>query len=485
MIMNKRNAYFIAACMLLLPVFGTAQTVLSVTPNGNQPAKVNVQVDNIALDNRTSMMAQPGNSKAPRKVVWIEYGDGEFTTSPETEHFFFRNEKTTFPFMLVKTTGIYDKGGKPPRHTAKPVASLLGDRVSRGNMVLEENAGEDVRITPNVFDVLPGDTMMVALSYRKPAASPTGLYRLLFFYNNNGMNIFEPVQPGGRYRLTGSDGQRIDVPFVRVHHGETVIVPDQLPQPIYEQYRDRFRSSGYLVFNIPVNDNREHHIFLTLVPRNNLKGNENYAAGMDAVLLPPDNSPPKTFNYLSRVAGSLASHDPNWQEVIPKCIVLPKANQEMKHHIHFQNTGAGPARKVKVKTAYPTGLSGNDINVTGWAIGGIRNNPNFQLTIDRSLPDSIVFEFVYNPANTGKVLYGAAELPDAPVNAKTMGDIYFSCTAKPGTPNTMSSGTSIYFDDNEAVKTEAATVEFKKCCDCDKDCKQKGKFWKWLWCKDC
>lgn len=480
--MKKKNIYLFTA-LLLSPVYIMAQTVLSVTPNGTQPPKVNVQVDNVLLDNRTSMMTAPGNNRSPRKVVWIEYGDGQFTTSPETEHYFYRNERTAFPFMLVKSTGIYEQGGKPPKHTTKPVGSLLGDRITPGNIVLE-NGNEDVRITPNVFDILPGDTMMLALTYRKPATAPRGLYRLLFFYNNNGMNIFEPVKPDGRYPLKGEDGQRIAVPYVRLHNGEEPVSPDRLPQPVYEQYRDRFRSSGYLVFNIQLDDNNEHHIFLTMVPRHDLKGSENYAAAMDALLLPPDNSPPKMYNYTSRLS-SLASHDPNWQEVFPKCIVLPKTGQEMKHHIHFQNTGAGPARRVKVKTAYPGGLTGNDITVTGWAIGGVRNNPNYQLNIDRSLADSIVFEFIYNPANTGKVLYGAAELPDAPVNAKTMGDIYFSCKAKPGTPNTMNSATSIYFDDNEAVKTEEAKVEFKKCCDCDKDCKQKGKFWKWLLCKEC
>lgn len=482
--MKNRNIYIIAAMVqIVAPVWGVAQTVLSVTQNGNQPPKINVQVDNVTLDNRTSMMSAPGNNKSPRKVVWIEYGDGQFTTSPETEHFFYRNTKTTFPFMLVKATGIYDQGGKPPKHSTKPVSSLLGDKMSPGNIVFD-NTNEDVRITPNVFDVMAGDTMMVALTYRKPANAPRGLYRLLFFYNSKGI-IFEPINPDGRYPLRNEEGQRIAVPYVRTHNGELAVAPDRLPQPAYEQYRDRFRSSGYLVFNIELNDDNEHHIFLTMVPRHDLKGGENYKADMDAILLPPDNSPPKAFNHSSRLLGSLASHDPNWQEVFPKCIVLPKANQEMKHHVHFQNTGAGPAKRVKVKTAYPTGLAGNDITVTGWAIGGVRNNPNYQLNIDRSSADSIVFEFIYNPANTGKVLYGAAELPDAPVNAKTMGDIYFTCKAKPGTPNTMNSGTSIYFDDNEAVKTEEAKVEFKKCCDCDKDCRQKSKFMKWLLCKEC
>ncbi|MBL7726059.1 MAG: hypothetical protein JNM68_00155, partial [Dinghuibacter sp.] len=46
--------------------------------------------------------------------------------------------------------------------------------------------------------------------------------------------------------------------------------------------------------------------------------------------------------------------------------------------------------------------------------------------------------------------------------------------------------TSIYFDNNEAVKTEETKVEFKKCCDCDKDCdKYKSRFMKWLMCKEC
>jgi hypothetical protein len=51
----------------------------------------------------------------------------------------------------------------------------------------------------------------------------------------------------------------------------------------------------------------------------------------------------------------------------------------------------------------------------------------------------------------------------------------------------MHSGTSIYFDENEAVKTNDTKVEFKKCCDCDNDCniKSKSKFARWLFCKNC
>lgn len=484
--MNKKKLYGILLCAGIFvqsPAF--TQTLLNITPGNGQdaPVKINVQVDDRLLDNRTAAISAPGN-KTPRRVAWIEYGDGQFTTSPESEYQFYDNARSSFNLMLVKSTGIYDQGGKPPKHTAKPRPRGGSRQMMAGNMVLDD-ARESVRITPNVFDVLPGDTMFTALTYRKPANSPDGIYRLLFFYNFDGMAVFEPIRPGAVYPVGGEPGQNYSVPFIRTHNGEQIIAPDQLPENIFAQYRPRFRSSGYLVFNIPLNDNREHHVFLTLVPRKNIKVSENLLAGMDIILVPPDNSTPKAYNFLSRIS-NLPSHDPNWQEVFPKCIVLPKKNQEMKHHIHFQNTGPGPARSVRVKTSLPTGLTANDIEVTGWSIAGVRNNPDFQLVVTRTMPDSIEFTFSYDQRSTRKVLYGATELPDAPVNAKTMGDIYFTCRAKPGTPNIMVSGTSIYFDNNEAVKTEETKVEFKKCCDCDKDCdKYKSKLMKWLMCKEC
>ena len=484
--MKNRNLYILFVfTQLLTPIFTGAQTVLSVTAgSGSQPPKVNVQVDQVILNNTTSAISQPGN-KSPRSVVWIEYGDGQFTTSPETNHQFYQNNKSSFSMMLAKSTGIYAQGSRPPKQTARSVSSLAGSQIMPGNIVFADNTSESIHITPNVFDVVPGDTMMVALTYRKPERAPAGLYRLLFFYNYEG-NVFEPMKPLNVYPLREDNGQPVAVPYVRTHNGEQLVGTDGLPEDIYLQYRNRFKTSGYLIFNMQLDDNREHHIFLTMMPRKDISAGENLLPVMDAVLLPPDKSPPRVYNHTSRLASDLASHDPNWQEVYPKCIVLPKKNQEMKHQIHFQNTGAGPARKVTVKTSLPTGLTGNDINVTGWAIGGVRNNPLYTLNVIRTALDSIVFEFIYDPNSTGKVLYGAAELPDAPVNAKTMGDIYFTCKAKPGTPNTMKSGTSIYFDNNEAVKTEETKVEFKKCCDCEKDCKKyKSKFLKWLLCKEC
>jgi hypothetical protein len=487
--MYKKTKHISKAVLLLAmgltQVKGFAQTLLRTkTGADGAPSQVMVSVDNTTLSNATSQVSKPG-SKTPRKIVWIEYGDGQFTTSAESEHSFYDNEQSNFPVMLVKSTGIYDKGGKPPRHSAKkipPAAKTKKYALAASSVFYSRN--EHVRITTNAPDVQGGDTMMVALSYRRPPDAPPGTYYLLFFYNMEGMEVFEPMKPGSAYSLYNDEGEMMKVPYLRTHFGEELIAPKKLPGEWYDMYRRNFKW-GHLVFTMNMNDDREKHIFLTLVPRKNITGSENMQAAMDAVLIPPDKKP-RTFNYASRLVGQLASHDPNWQEVFPKCIVLPKKNQEMKHHIHFQNTGLGPAKRVTVKTAIPTGLTAQDIEVTGWSVAGQRNNPDFQLKIDRSRSDSIVFDFTYDPRNTRIVLYGAIDLADAPVNPKTMGDIYFTVRAKPGTPNIMTSGTAIYFDDNEAVLTEETRVEFKKCCDCDKDCdKYKNRFMKWLLCKDC
>jgi hypothetical protein len=463
-----------------------AQTTANISPAApGKPSKVNVKVDNQVLNNQSSNISQPGN-KNPRNIVWVEFGDGQFTTSPESMHSFFLNDASGFPFMLIKSTGIYAKGGRPPKHTVKKVPAQ-----NKSNLLIPEpsvfyNRNENVRIIPNVFDIAAGDTMFYALSYRKPENAPNGLYRLLFFYNQNRMSVFEPIKPFGFYRVF-DEGTAIPVPFVRTHFGETLIKPNELPEMLFKSFKKEFDQSGYLVFNINLTDSREHHIFLTMIPHANIPDNANLKASMNLLLIPPDNNL-EQYEFNSRLIGNLASHDPNWQEVNPKCIVLPKKNQEIKYQVHFQNTGLGPARSVKIKTALPDGVRAEEIEVTGWSIGGIKNNPNYHLNIERNANDSILFDFVYDQNNTRIVLYGAVDLPDAPVNPKTMGDIYFKCLAKPGTPNNeMHSGTSIYFDENEAVKTNDTKVEFKKCCDCDNDCniKSKSKFARWLFCKNC
>jgi uncharacterized repeat protein (TIGR01451 family) len=479
--------YLISASIIIIlfAIKGKAQTVTKITEaEKDKPTRVTISVDNKDLNNSTSNISKPGN-KSPREIVWVEYGDGQFTTSPETEHLFFQNSSSLCDFMIVKSTGIYAKGGRPPKQTVKQIpAKNKSTKLITGNSVFYNNE-EDVRITPNVLDISAGDTMLYALSYRKPRNAANGLYKLIFFYNTNNTTIYEPIKVHGNYKV--NDGYKnLMVPYIRTHHGEQLIKPNELPENIFNNYNQDFKQSGYLIFTVNINDDAERNIFLTMVPRANLPENANVKASLNLILIPPDNKIQK-YNFNSRMLSNLASHDPNWEEVFPKCIVLPKKNQELKYQVHFQNTGLGPAKKVIVKTAIPSGLSAREIEVTNWSIGGVENNPNYHLNINRETKDSIVFEFVYDAKNTKIVLYGAVDLPDAPVNPKTMGDIYFRCNVHPGVPDVINSGTSIYFDDNEAVQTNDTKVEFKKCCDCEKDCniKSNNKFVKWLLCKDC
>ncbi|MBL7728734.1 MAG: hypothetical protein JNM68_13650, partial [Dinghuibacter sp.] len=133
--MNKKKLYGMVLCagiFVQLPAF--TQTLLNITPGAdpNAPVKINVQVDDRLLDNRTAAIAQPGN-KTPRRVAWIEYGDGQFTTSAESQYQFFDNARSSFNLMLVKSTGIYDQGGKPPKHTAKPRPRGTSRQMMSGN----------------------------------------------------------------------------------------------------------------------------------------------------------------------------------------------------------------------------------------------------------------------------------------------------------------------------------------------------------------
>jgi uncharacterized repeat protein (TIGR01451 family) len=472
---------------LLLPFIANvllAQTTATIgNLNSNGASSIDINIDNT---NAAASVGSITNNKTPRNIVWIEYGDGQFSMDPQRAHYFYNNPNSNCNLFYIKSTGIYAKGGKPPKQAAKKIpAKNLNNKAVKGLSVFAEDESEDVKITPSVPDIVAGDTMVYALSYRKPATAPSGNYKLIFFYNKDGQKIFKKVLPEKTYMVRDGN-EKMPLPFLRTHNKESLTAPTSLPAKNYVALKSDFDKSDYLVMNVNITDNEAHTIFVTMVPLENTKQANKQITSLDLLLVDPDNNIKKA-GYAAKTLGKLAPHDPNWQEAIPTCLVLPKRNQEINYQIHFQNIGAGPATKVVVKTAIPSGLLASEVIVTNWAIGGIMNNPKYSLNVDKSRADSIVFEFLINPNATDKILYGTYGLSDAPVNPKTMGDIYFKCYAKPTVPNIIKSGTSIYFDTNEAVQTNETKVEFKKCCDCENDCniKTKSKFVQWLMCKDC
>jgi hypothetical protein len=190
-------------------------------------------------------------------------------------------------------------------------------------------------------------------------------------------------------------------------------------------------------------------------------------------------------------------HDPNFETVRPTCLELPKKTADtLRYHIHFQNTGRGPASMVRVATSIPYMANISKIrlelsNRLRFKVAGSMSVTGYNCSwIINPTADSIIFTFTHTSI---AVLNGFTNFTDE----TTMGDIWFNIPMDANVGSVLLSRSSIVFESTSGsvthyqppVITNEARSEYKvRCgeCDCKKDpCKKRNRFWQWLLCKKC
>jgi hypothetical protein len=428
------------------------------------------------------------NAAPPRlnakRIVWLEFGDGKFTMNDTPVHVY----RSTAPVdAVLKLTGLYDDGGRPPK-----------GRVTRftppttGNSFIEPNILADkqfVKITPNIGDIVPDDPMYFAVSYKKNQdIKQEYTWKLVFTYNTDvagvAGRVFETTNPAALM----NDGPA-SAPMARMHNAET-INNDNTIRAAVRNHLGLPGTADFMVWDLPnFNDTLdERTVFVTLNPMISPQITSGHTP-VNAYLVPFDrlngriiNDGVSSFSQMLAI-NTTGPHDPNWEVVQPTCLVLPKAGQELKYQVHFQNTGAGDATlQVRVATKLPYGITPAMVNVTGATLAGESfpinspfgsgpfNSNSYQLHVDRSKSDSIIY--LFTARTSGYYLCGISRLLNPWCDNRTMGDVFFKFNAIPAVPNILTSRSSIYFDTEPAVVTEEARAEFKKCC---KPCNCDGK----------
>ena len=480
------KVYIIITICALLNLSVTAQDFKVIGTSGTT-----VNYDIKLPEDAEPWMAVSSGTGTPRSsegkkatTVFIEFGDGTFSFLSNGKHDFLN--ATPNRGIITKTTGIYTGGGKPPAHR---VDRPMSGTTPYTSMNIIPGISDNLAIIPNIGSVLARDTMIFVVTYK---LTDSGRSLLLLFNDNLAKNVFENVTVGQTMvdEVTGKSAN-----FLRTYSDER----ETTSASISTVNTIRTNNSQYvnaLVLNNLNNDGNEHNVFITLIPKENLLSSYVSETTIKAILVGNRGK----FGIIATTEKTITlpivdkSHDPNYITVKPACMLLPKAGKELDYHIHFQNTGTGPASKVRVAVKIPDNVNMNtDIKYeASWY--------KMQFgTIDHAGPyinstnDSLVFTFV---SNSGAItLEGMTATPTNMCSQTTMGDIWFKVKTNNSMPDNLFAQVSILFynsDPNEppnkAVLTNVALAQFRECCDCNQSCdpcKKKKGLWKWLFCKKC
>jgi hypothetical protein len=359
------------------------------------------------------------------------------------------------------------------------------------------NVSDNLYIQSITRDFLIDDTIQFALHYKKP--TNINVKKVAFLYNSHPNRTFIPIDDPrlDKEKLPNAlfPNSTLNISQVRLHHSE---VPSKASNTFLDNYNSEFETAfqNGIVFEIGTGAQPNNYIFLTLFTESYIDIGENenfkllYLGDKDNVI----------ESYESNLVNhkGLGSHDPNYEKVIPSCLVYPTdAGKDLNYEVHFQNVGKGPALEIVTTTTLPIGYIFSDVLNFQWQVSNMPNNSRYNVSTRTNANNSLVVQFNKNVA-TDSILSGTQGMPDPLNNKTTMGGFTFTLKAKQpllAMPNQLNSFTSIVFDSNPPVLTDSAIIRVRKCCTCQepsrngntKNCKlcRKSKFIKWLFCKDC
>ncbi len=421
-------------------------------------------------------------------VIWLEYGDGGFTTKDSSE----RDWRNMIYSPFLSVTPLYDtlrgkdltdlKLGDPV--TEPPMSASL--KTNDVEMILGDSG---IRITPSLFDIVPGDRMTFALTYKsKPQYKFTGAdfisgkHYIVLLYNYQDQPVFEKIDGTGSISI---DGKNFDI--IRKFHGEKVLSEEQVTaDPALDSLirrNGKFGSRIVLSMSASAISPYEQNIFITAMPQADLKLLRKGSATTVKVLLIAENGTNISYKLIDSITLNnmplRLSHDPNALTAFQQCLVLPKKQQQLSYRVDFQNTGRGAADKVRINVMLPKGILPSTAITDSVFFAGRRSDRCCSIL---SADDrSGILTLLIDPGQcnaTGMrniVLSGTDGLRNPIADPSTMGSVYFSITATADVEDTIRVIAGIDFhskartDPNlweKTVWTKPALTVYKATCDC-------------------
>lgn len=395
--------------------------------------------------------------------IWLESGTGFFTTNPLIAYPV-SGVQSHIPFML--STNTYDTTKNPPTSIVFQNMNFVNTGGNNSFSQILNDVG--VKITPNNFDIVPGDFMAFALTYKTyslkndPVKKQDSLFKLYFFYNNN--RSFLPVSQTRKDTVIGSNPV---LNFCRTHNGETPNYDPRLPNSSINNQNFQH----WICYSIPRNDDFEKTVFVSMLPFGDLEIGK--SGSVYAVLTDNAGNTIGT-DIISNMPFSPA-HDPNYLVQQPFCLLLPKKEYPFNYTVHFQNTGAGDATEVKVVVHLPKGLDPASLTLKKASFAGEDYTATIKSKPFKVIGDSLEIIFI---SSGSRYLKGTINSSSPSTDPQTMGDVLFTIKSTPNTDDSLKAYANIYFRSEhpssnidkdgyeQPVTTNIAVTRYKDCCDC-------------------
>ncbi len=511
-----RSYYFIATVLFMhisgssagqvqLPVKinDTAITDLMQSPL-NSPAWATTPNAIVTPDFSSRGDARAAAEARGKFKIWLEYGDGGFTTSDNSVR---KSGTARYPAQLM-VQPLYDTSkGKDGTITR----SMLNTRTSGAARLSDNdnpllNSGRSIQLTPSSAGIVLGEPLALAVTY-KPQASkkvftanmPSIKYYAVIYYNNNRFDVFNTLSKNAVTAFNYSKGNTLN--NVRIFANQSL--PDATPAlpAMPAGYRDSFVVE--LATEQAVDGVRERNFFVTLKATGDttVLQQGQYSSIMVKMVGVQDGVPTVIDSDTLFNMSLERAFDPNHITVTPACFLLPREGKLLTYRVEFQNLGKGDADQVKIAVKRPEGVdpasftivsvnyAGNNVSI----VNNTGNDPKVMFKhvyVATSNTDTFYFASAGDP---GVLLRGTNVSADALTNPLTMGEIVFTVKTTANIKDRMECSANILFHSKgfEATDWEppvptntALTVVKEKACECDntciKDCyKLLGLCWYW------
>jgi hypothetical protein len=446
----------------------------------------------------TPIVNPAGRSSSDEKGlcnIWLEYGDGGFTTKPYST----RNLRTTQSSPYLFFVPLYDtskgKDGFITRMMATgslPTGTPSNSKSANDSLLLGNN---NIKITANNYSIVKGEPKVLALTYRiKPPmrrdapfiASRKGVtHYVVLYYNRNNKAVFNPIATGSSSTLRYTTaGTTTTMPDVRLFNGD-VLAPEDAAglSAAAEGYGNKL-VIALGAFNDSASSQDEGNIFITLKTRTG----KNF--------IPVGDSSSILVKYFAVADGQSAdlgsdqlsnmyiadSFDPNHLDQSPSCFVLPKGNKQLQYALYFENVGEGPADMVRILFHRPQGLENAALNVQSIQYAGravnIADAPftyRYSQTADKKVD---TFFIQPNTSDVLQMLLGTGQPGGGGAGSK--GCIRFTLAVSAETPDSLISYAENQFHshfgswENAIATNTAKTVYREKECECNDTCIDSG-----------
>lgn len=481
--MKQKLLCSIISCAVLLGNVCEGQTVKQ---QPNSPYKFYVDpaiISSSSFVQSTQPGAAPASPQAMLgdRIMWLEYGDGGFTTNNNTIRPLSTAQPDSWFFISSK---LYDGTRDQFRiSSGSPFLNRSGRSNPSDNDAPILTGAKQVLITPNAYDIISKDTMSFAVTYKfLPAAGKC--YYVIFNYNNN---VFLPMAGGADPATTNmvvNNFSSYPIKYARVFHGEISVNPNSIPnftsfmaQQIGGSYTNSVVMKVCSDVDAPML--AERNIFFSLVSKDALVVGNN--TSINATLVQTNNSganPVVIDQHTIAGMGVALSHDPNYIVQSPVCLQLPKAPRLFQYHLHFQNTGPGEADIAEITLQFTPGFNLNTFNITQGRFSDVNYYDNIHNGIsvrtNQALNQVILTMDLQGNRGLNNPLAGTNNTTNPWVNPETMGDVYFNMMSTAAVPYFITAQASIKFHSQHArpldwetpVTTNTAISNYSTCCDC-------------------